>query len=69
MQVDEVVGASQRAQNKARFELDLETVQALGNPQYLSMLAYQKILDDPAFVNYLKYLLCESGAAPDLLLD
>lgn len=46
--------------NQARFELDLEFVQSLGNPQYLYSLSHQGLLDDTAFVNYLKYLLCES---------
>lgn len=50
-----------RSENKARFEMDLEFVQSLGNTQYLYQLAHQGILDDAAFVNYLKYLLCESA--------
>ena len=43
--------------NRARFELELEFVQALANPYYLHSLAQQNILSQPAFVNYLKYLL------------
>ncbi|KAK2467852.1 hypothetical protein APHAL10511_000147 [Amanita phalloides] len=46
-----------RAANRARFELELEFVQALANPFYLHSLAQQNILEQPAFVNYLKYLL------------
>jgi len=46
-----------KAVNRARFELELEFVQALANPYYLHSLAQQNILDQPAFVNYLKYLL------------
>jgi mediator of RNA polymerase II transcription subunit 31 len=46
-----------RAANRARFELELEFVQALANPFYLHSLAQQNILEQPAFVNFLKYLL------------
>ena len=45
-----------RADNLSRFELELEFVQALANPHYLESLAVQGILNQPAFVNYLKYL-------------
>ncbi len=40
-----------------RFELELEFVQSLSNPLYLNHLATQKLLQDPAFINYLHYLL------------
>jgi hypothetical protein len=43
--------------NRARFELELEFVQALANPYYLHSLAQQNIFEQPAFINYLKYLL------------
>ncbi|KAG2015855.1 SOH1 family protein, variant 2 [Coprinopsis cinerea AmutBmut pab1-1] len=46
-----------KSANRARFELELEFVQALANPYYLHSLAQQNILEKPAFVNYLKYLL------------
>ena len=46
-----------RAVNRARFELELEFVQSLANPYYLHSLAQQGILNQPAFVNFLKYLL------------
>nr|GAT57766.1 predicted protein [Mycena chlorophos] len=49
--------ADPKALNRARFELELEFVQALANPFYLHSLAQQNILDQPAFINYLKYLL------------
>jgi mediator of RNA polymerase II transcription subunit 31 len=45
-----------RLANRRRFELELEFVQALGNPHYLHTLALQGILDQPAFIEYLKYL-------------
>ena len=51
------VDPDERAANKARFELELEFVQALANPFYLHSLAQQNILEQPAFINYLKYLL------------
>jgi hypothetical protein len=46
-----------RAANRARFELELEFVQSLANPFYLHSLAQQNILDQPAFINFLEYLL------------
>ena len=46
-----------RTANAERFELELEFVQALANPYYLQSLAQQNILNQPAFVNYLEYLL------------
>ncbi|MCJ1228576.1 hypothetical protein MMC12_005237 [Toensbergia leucococca] len=39
-----------------RFELELEFVQSLANPFYLNHLASQKLLQDPSFILYLKYL-------------
>ncbi|ESK91005.1 soh1 family protein [Moniliophthora roreri MCA 2997] len=45
-----------KAANRARFELELEFVQALANPFYLHSLAQQNVLEQPAFINYLKYL-------------
>ncbi|KAF8633645.1 hypothetical protein AX15_001331 [Amanita polypyramis BW_CC] len=49
--------ADAKEANRARFELELEFVQALANPFYLHSLAQQNILEQPAFINYLKYLL------------
>jgi mediator of RNA polymerase II transcription subunit 31 len=40
-----------------RFELELEFVTLLSSPPYLSHLATTKLLYQPGFVNYLKYLL------------
>lgn len=39
-----------------RWEVELEFVQSLANIQYVSWLAQNDYLSDPAFVNYLKYL-------------
>ncbi|KAF8585800.1 SOH1 family protein [Ramaria rubella] len=46
-----------RAANRARFEIELEFVQALANPFYLHSLAQQNILSQPSFINFLQYLL------------
>lgn len=46
-----------RTANRARFELELEFVQSLANPFYLHSLAQQGILNQPAFINFLQYLL------------
>ena len=46
-----------RAANRTKFELELEFVQALANPYYLHSLAQQSVLAQPAFVNFLAYLL------------
>lgn len=51
------VSSDPKAVNRARFELELEFVQALANPFYLHSLAQQNILEQPAFVNFLRYLL------------
>jgi mediator of RNA polymerase II transcription subunit 31 len=45
-----------KSANRARFELELEFVQALANPYYLHSLAQQNFLEQPAFINYLAYL-------------
>ncbi|KAI6032769.1 SOH1-domain-containing protein [Pisolithus orientalis] len=45
-----------RAENRERFELELEFVQSLANPYYLQSLAQQNILDQPAFANFIEYL-------------
>ncbi|KAJ4337154.1 Mediator of RNA polymerase II transcription subunit 31 [Didymella glomerata] len=39
-----------------RFELELEFVQCLANPEYLNFLASQKMYEKPEFVAYLGYL-------------
>lgn len=47
----------QKAANRARFELELEFVQSLANPFYLQSLAQQNIFEQPAFINFLEYLM------------
>ncbi|KAF8973180.1 SOH1-domain-containing protein [Flammula alnicola] len=51
------ISSDPKAANRARFELELEFVQALANPFYLHSLAQQNILEQPAFINFLQYLL------------
>ncbi|EMP41096.1 hypothetical protein UY3_01715 [Chelonia mydas] len=43
--------------NRLRFQLELEFVQCLANPNYLNFLAQRGYFKDKSFVNYLKYLL------------
>ncbi|KAK2075364.1 hypothetical protein P8C59_009495 [Phyllachora maydis] len=49
-------GDEQQVAGHSRFEIELEFVQALGNPSYLNHLAAQKFLANPEFVAYLAYL-------------
>eukprot|EP00033_Pygsuia_biforma_P002988 GCRY01003289.1.p1 GENE.GCRY01003289.1~~GCRY01003289.1.p1 ORF type:complete len:138 (+),score=4.85 GCRY01003289.1:105-518(+) len=44
-------------QAQQRFQMELEFVNALCNPEYLSYLAQAQYFSDPCFVRYLKYLL------------
>lgn len=46
-----------------RFERELEFVQCLANPMYLNYLAQSKVLEEEAFLEYLKYL--EYWRAPE----
>ena len=41
---------------RIRFQIELEFVQCLGNPNYLHFLAQRGYFKDSCFVNYLKYL-------------
>ncbi|KAK4878147.1 hypothetical protein RN001_010653 [Aquatica leii] len=43
-------------QQRLRFQIELEFVQCLGNPNYLNFLAQRGYFKDSTFVNYLKYL-------------
>lgn len=43
-------------QQKLRFQIELEFVQCLANPNYLNFLAQRGYLKEKAFVNYLGYL-------------
>ena len=43
-------------QTKLRFQVELEFVQCLANPNYLHFLAQRGYMKDPCFVNYLSYL-------------
>lgn len=44
-------------QARTRFQVELEFVQCLANPNYLNFLAQRGYFKHPDFVNYLKYLL------------
>nr|CAG4650645.1 EOG090X0JFZ [Sida crystallina] len=44
-------------QLRLRFQVELEFVQCLANPNYLHFLAQRGYFKDAAFINYLKYLL------------
>lgn len=44
-------------QTKLRFQVELEFVQCLANPNYLNFLAQRGYFKDQAFINYLKYLV------------
>ncbi|KAI5792408.1 mediator of RNA polymerase II transcription subunit 31, partial [Peziza echinospora] len=43
-------------QQFSRFEVELEFVQCLANPDYLNYLAQMQYFDNPAFIAYLDYL-------------
>ncbi|CAK8680909.1 unnamed protein product [Clavelina lepadiformis] len=45
------------ADDRVRFQVELEFVQCLANPHYLNFLAQKGYFKEPNFVNYLKYLL------------
>jgi len=49
--------AETEEQQKIRFQVELEFVQCLANPNYLNFLAQRGVFKEPAFVNYLKYLM------------
>jgi len=44
-------------QNKLRFQVELEFVQCLANPNYLNFLAQRGVFKEQTFINYIKYLL------------
>ncbi|EGI67994.1 MED31 polymerase, partial [Acromyrmex charruanus] len=44
-------------QQRVRFQVELEFVQCLANPNYLNFLAQRGYFKDATFINYLKYLL------------
>ncbi|XP_067650413.1 mediator of RNA polymerase II transcription subunit 31-like [Haliotis asinina] len=44
-------------QQRIRFQVELEFVQCLANPNYLNFLAQRGYFKENYFINYLKYLL------------
>ncbi|XP_037049818.1 mediator of RNA polymerase II transcription subunit 31-A isoform X2 [Bradysia coprophila] len=49
--------AENEEQQRLRFQVELEFVQCLANPNYLHFIAQRGFFKDSAFINYLKYLL------------
>uniref|UniRef100_U5EIU3 Mediator of RNA polymerase II transcription subunit 31 n=1 Tax=Corethrella appendiculata TaxID=1370023 RepID=U5EIU3_9DIPT len=49
--------AESEDQQKLRFQIELEFVQCLANPNYLHFLAQRGFFKESNFINYLKYLL------------
>eukprot|EP00037_Helgoeca_nana_P005198 m.49892 g.49892 ORF g.49892 m.49892 type:complete len:121 (-) comp16225_c0_seq1:166-528(-) len=49
--------ATAPSNEEQRFEVELEFVQCLANPEYLTFLAQRGYFEKPQFVNYLQYLL------------
>lgn len=43
-------------QQRVRFQVELEFVQCLANPNYINFLAQRGYFKDSSFVNYIKYL-------------
>lgn len=43
-------------EERTRFQIELEFVQCLANPNYLNFLAQRKYLQMPKFIAYLRYL-------------
>uniref|UniRef100_A0A158PNJ4 Mediator of RNA polymerase II transcription subunit 31 n=1 Tax=Anisakis simplex TaxID=6269 RepID=A0A158PNJ4_ANISI len=52
-----VGGVETSEEQKRRFEVECEFVQALSNPHYLNFLAQRGYFKEAYFINYLKYLL------------
>ncbi|XP_052075264.1 mediator of RNA polymerase II transcription subunit 31-B-like [Mytilus californianus] len=48
--------SSHEADERVRFQTELEFVQCLANPNYLNFLAQRGFFKDQTFINYLKYL-------------
>jgi mediator of RNA polymerase II transcription subunit 31 len=42
--------------DRDRFELELEFVECLANPEYLNWLAQTQLFNDPDFIKFLNYL-------------
>ena len=48
--------SDQEDKQRLRFQIELEFVQCLGNPNYLNFLAQRGYFKESTFINYLKYL-------------
>ncbi|KAH8288657.1 hypothetical protein KR054_007465, partial [Drosophila jambulina] len=51
-----VAAIESEEQQKRRWQIELEFVQCLSNPNYLNFLAQHGFFKDQSFINYLKYL-------------
>ncbi|KAH8385135.1 hypothetical protein KR200_009737 [Drosophila serrata] len=51
-----VAAIESEEQQKRRWQIELEFVQCLSNPNYLNFLAQRGFFKDQSFINYLKYL-------------
>lgn len=51
------IGPETDDQTRLRFQVELEFVQCLANPNYLNFLAQRGYFKDQSFINYLSYLL------------
>lgn len=50
-------GPESEEQARLRFQIELEFVQCLANPNYLNFLAQRGFFKQQSFINYIKYLL------------
>lgn len=48
---------SEEDEERKRFQIELEFVQSLANPNYLNFLAQRGYFNNQTFLNYLKYLM------------
>ncbi|KAH8271437.1 hypothetical protein KR018_009914, partial [Drosophila ironensis] len=51
-----VAAIESEEQQRRRWQIELEFVQCLSNPNYLNFLAQRGFFKDQSFINYLKYL-------------
>ena len=57
MQQEDYSFLDQEENERKRFQVELEFVQSLANPNYLNFLAQRGYFKNPTFRNYLKYLM------------
>lgn len=52
-----VLEEEEESEDRKRFQIELEFVQSLANPDYLNFLAQRGYFKNETFLNYLKYLM------------